>query len=559
MIKIFGIVDLNCEAAFGSVQTSASEAGPLPVWNDDHSQCIVMAGNHQAEPVLHAYETYGESAFKDLQVPFAAAIWDPLKKCLLLINDRFGLQPLFYYQRGTRLIFGSEVKAILEDPDIERKINWKAWADMAACGWINGEDTYFEDIFAMPPATLLKWEHGEVSLKSYWSYESIQIERNRSEDDFIHRGAELIEQAILKHTQNLEEASCLLSGGRDSRCIAATLAQHKSIRLSTYTTLMDRSVVFEKTIAEEVAHQIGCKHTFIDLPENLFEKHCLRWLELSECMTDEGLWLMPLVESWGTDPFCFDGVGADTIMSTRFPYVLESMEDCPKDKEALRLFCLSRLKYFKQIDFLEDVFEPDTLALMKPYLARMLEDEISKPFYNTKNPYLHNSKLYYLNNRVRRELVFASKNLLELKAKVILPFFDHELVDFALSIPPSIRNGQVLYDKILKKLHPQLMQIPTSHTQGIRRSKYNFPNEMSRSEPSTYETSETVQYLIETLKRYETPGILKNPASLERSFGELTVKYRKKFAVKKYLLFSLQFAFWYHEFFSHKPSLILKA
>src|SRR5947209_10916464 len=163
-------------------------SGQQPIFNEDKSILIVFNGeiynyhelqkelqahghhfrtNSDTEAIVHAYEEYGDDCVKHLHGMFAFAIWDRERQRLLVARDRFGKKPLNYYWDGQRLIFGSEIKSLLE-AGIAREINSLALDEYLTYLYVPAPNTLFKGVFKLPAAHILVYEKGSISTKRYW-------------------------------------------------------------------------------------------------------------------------------------------------------------------------------------------------------------------------------------------------------------------------------------------------------------------------------------------------------------------------------------------------------
>jgi asparagine synthase (glutamine-hydrolysing) len=157
--------------------------GHQPIFNEDRSCVIVYNGeiyNHRevraelerrghryrtesdTETILHAYEEYGDACVEHLRGMFGIAIWDTKRRRLFLARDRFGKKPLYYTIPGgshPRLVFGSELKAILVVPGVERRVDPQAVADYAAWGYVPDPLSIYQGIAKLPPAHTCRQNH----------------------------------------------------------------------------------------------------------------------------------------------------------------------------------------------------------------------------------------------------------------------------------------------------------------------------------------------------------------------------------------------------------------
>ena len=166
-----------------------SENGSQPMFNEDNTVCLVFNGeiyNFQelrpllearghrfrshtdSEVILHGYEEYGIDVVNHLRGMFGFALYDTARKRLLLARDRIGIKPLYYTEQNGRLVFGSEIKSILQDPGVERRVNHQALYDYLGFEFVPSPETMFAGISKLPAGHLLVWENGRAEVTRYW-------------------------------------------------------------------------------------------------------------------------------------------------------------------------------------------------------------------------------------------------------------------------------------------------------------------------------------------------------------------------------------------------------
>ena len=137
----------------------------------------LIARGHQfktrsdTETIVHAYEEYGVNCMKDFRGMFAFAIWDRKQKRLLLVRDRVGIKPVYYYQGKDFFIFASEIKSILQHPRVPREVDREALDMYLALRYIPGPRTIFKNIFKLQPGHWMTVKDGRVNIGKYWDLE----------------------------------------------------------------------------------------------------------------------------------------------------------------------------------------------------------------------------------------------------------------------------------------------------------------------------------------------------------------------------------------------------
>ena len=164
-------------------------AGHQPLANEDESIRIVFNGEiykhaevrpqlesaghryrtrSDTETIVHAYEEWGDAGVHRLRGMFAFAIWDARRRRLLLARDRLGVKPLYWAMAGDRLLFGSEIKAILESGLVPAAANEDALPELLGTRYLSGTETLFKGIHRLQPGHLLVFENAAISIRPYW-------------------------------------------------------------------------------------------------------------------------------------------------------------------------------------------------------------------------------------------------------------------------------------------------------------------------------------------------------------------------------------------------------
>jgi asparagine synthase (glutamine-hydrolysing) len=195
----------------------------------------------QTDPklALAAYQKWGADGVRHLLGDFALAIWDGKARRLLCARDPLGVKPLYYYFDGGRLLFASEVSAILEVPGVPRRVNEAMIAEYLLMDFQDREGTPFEGIRQVPPAHVLCLEDGRLSLRRYWDVDPALYTRYVRDEDYLERFSELFREAVRCRLPD-HGAGVLLSGGIDSTGVAAVAqtirrVEPQASRLEAYT------------------------------------------------------------------------------------------------------------------------------------------------------------------------------------------------------------------------------------------------------------------------------------------------------------------------------------
>lgn len=266
-----------------------SPAGRQPMSNEDESLWLVFNGEvydfaetrekliakghtlksrADTETVLHLYEDEGVSCLKHLNGMFAFALWDARHQRLWLARDRLGKKPLVYYWDGKRLIFASEIKAILRDPDVPREIDFEALDLYLTLNYIPATWTIFKNIRKLSPGHSLVLEKGELSIQPFWDVPANGAEHeipppsdSMPWDQCKDRLRQLLEASVARRLIADVPLGAFLSGGLDSSIIVALMARQSGRPVKTFSIGYKDLPFFDETrYAREVARFNRTEH-----------------------------------------------------------------------------------------------------------------------------------------------------------------------------------------------------------------------------------------------------------------------------------------------------------
>ncbi len=217
-----------------------------------------FSSNTDTETIVHGYEEWGESIVQRLNGMFAFAIWDTTKKKLFIARDRLGVKPLYYFWNGEKIIFASEIKAILADQSIPRKLNQNTVKHYLNLRYIPGNETLFEAIKILPPGHTLTLQGKNLQQKQYWDLPAQQNESIGTALEIRERLQESVRRRLIADVP----VGVYLSGGIDSAAITALAAKiKKEEALKTFSVGFDHSnEVDELAKAAIIAKHCNTEH-----------------------------------------------------------------------------------------------------------------------------------------------------------------------------------------------------------------------------------------------------------------------------------------------------------
>ena len=265
--------------------------GKQPMHNADRTKWIVFNGeiynyrelradlekrghsfytNSDTEAIVHLYDEYGADGLQHLRGMFAIAIWDKSDRSLFLARDRVGKKPILYsHQPNGDLIFGSEFQAILKHPSVTREVDYGAIDSYLSYLCVPAPETAFKQIRKLEPGHWLKWKDGNVETRRYWLPDfskKIKI----SEDEAIQETTRILRESTKLRMISEVPLGAFLSGGVDSSIVVALMAQESAAPVKTFSIGFEEQDFSELKYARRVAEHVGAEYSeFIVRPDAL--------------------------------------------------------------------------------------------------------------------------------------------------------------------------------------------------------------------------------------------------------------------------------------------------
>lgn len=274
------------EVALGHRRLSIIDlaTGGQPMSNEDDSLWITYNGeifNHSdvrpgleaaghrykshcdTETIIHAYEQWGDQSVTRYRGMFAYAIWDQNKRRLFCARDRLGIKPFYYYWDGRLFAFASEIKALLEHPNISAQFNEALLPEYLAFGYVSGKETLFTGIRKLMPGHTLTVTCGDTSkleIKQYWEAPCPTEFDERPDSEWISECRSRLEEVVRMRLMSDVPLGMFLSGGIDSSAIAAIIKRQAEGPVKTFSVGYSESRFSELSEARQVADLIGTDH-----------------------------------------------------------------------------------------------------------------------------------------------------------------------------------------------------------------------------------------------------------------------------------------------------------
>ena len=252
------------------------EGGRQPILNEDESKALVFNGEiynywdirqklieagHKfrteadSEVILHGYEEYGPKILDRVRGMFAFAIWDREKGELFGARDFFGIKPLYYAEMGGVFMFGSEIKSFLHHPAFKKELNRRALENYLSFQYSPGPETFFENVYKLPPAHYFTYRDGKMETVRYWLPE-FHAEEDKSLDYWVDEIEKVFDDSVRAHKVSDVEVGSFLSSGVDSSYVACSANVDK-----TFTVGFDNGEKYNETsYAKELSELIPVKN-----------------------------------------------------------------------------------------------------------------------------------------------------------------------------------------------------------------------------------------------------------------------------------------------------------
>ena len=491
------------------------DTGHQPISNEDGTKWIVFNGEiynfrelrselekkghkfatkSDTEVIIHAYEEYGPNCPTKLNGMFAFAIWDEVQNTLFLARDRIGIKPLYYMLQGDRLVFGSEIKSILQAKGVPREVDLKALSTYLTFEYIPAPLTIFRGMKKLPPAHTLILKDGKVSLHKYWDL-SFRLD-GEDEKYLCEKLRETLTDSVRLRLVSDVPLGAFLSGGIDSSTVVALMSQLMDQPVKTFSIGFEDATYNELDYARIVAKRFNTDHHEFIIKPNAIELVEKLIKHLDEPFGDFSIFPTYLVSRMARDyvTVALSGDGGDELFGGYETYVADKVDRFYYSRipRALRRGIISPLlraipptakkkgvinmtKRFVQGTQLEDrLHHARWMVFFTPEeRSSVFSDDVREEL---KNDNIYDFIFHYFDeaqtdDRLNQQIYVDVKTYLvddilvkvdrmsmatSLEARV--PFLDHRVAELSFSIPGKLKLKGLQKSKyILKKAMEDLL------------------------------------------------------------------------------------------------------
>jgi asparagine synthase (glutamine-hydrolysing) len=567
------------------------EGGSQPIGNEDGLVQIVFNGEvynfielradlekrghkfvtkSDTEVIVHAYEEWGMDCVQKFIGMFAFAIWDSKRQQLFVARDHLGVKPLYYVLVGRKLLFASEVKALLQESSCPREVDLKSLAQLCSFRYVPSPATLFKNVNKLPPGYTLTASARGIEVKRYWNW--VPGERSRkSFRETVEEYRSLLDESIRLQLRSDVPLGVFLSSGIDSASILAIMRQYVSGDIQAVTIgFEDGEKTDEVKDAARIAAQFGAEHSYNIVKADEYAEYYNRYIwDLEEPVGNETAAAFYFVSALGHGRFkvALTGQGADEPWAGYPRHIGAKISE---HYSKLPAWCsqkfipalANRFSSNEQIQRAAwSLGEKDMLTrLMKIYsfFSGDMQDALYKDWFKKAIDYKpfgeHEAlrlvqkdvegcdpltQILYID--VRGDLpddllMVADKTSMANSLELRVPFLDHRLVMYVESLPNHFKmrglKAKHLHKVALEKWLPKEM---------IYRKKKGFANPMR-------------EWMRTRMRSYITDHLLASDAAVQKYFNQeyirsiLDLHYAQKGDYMRQIELLLSFELWHHAF-----------
>jgi asparagine synthase (glutamine-hydrolysing) len=462
--------------------------------------------NTDTEVIVHLYEEYKEDFINYINGMFGIAIWDNKSNKMILARDRLGVKPIYYCFKNNTVLFGSEIKSLLNSGFIKAEVNSRVIGSYLTYRFIPGEQTMFKNIYKLMPGHMITYDGNKFTNSSYWDINVDEYNKKRLDENHVENIKNIFSESIKARTENESSIGVLLSGGLDSTIVLSEASKFcKDIK--TYSVHFEKpdlninkveynEIDYARRVAnnyqtEHYEYKIGSREVIDDI-----EKIVTYMDEPISDPTSIPLFYVSRLAKKNSR-VVLSGEGADEIFGGysiyREPRSINRYLKIPKiarNQIIERLYKHLPLKYGK--DFIrranksiEERYKGVGLTFRNHEITSILDSSMSEciddcsieeyveSIYKKCSGFSDEDKMMYFDQKIwlpEDVLVKTDKMSMAHSVELRVPFLDHKLVEYLSAIPFTLKNKNNIEKYILKEAFKE--GIPSF---VVNRKKAGFP------------------------------------------------------------------------------------
>ena len=455
------------------------EGGHQPIYNETKDMVITFNGeiyNHQeireeliakghvmgsgadTEVLIHGYEEWGEEILQKLRGMFAFVIWDKKNETLFGARDFFGIKPFYYTLANGNFIYGSEIKSILEHPDVKKEVNPVALENYLTFQYSVLEETFFKGIFKLMPAHCFTFKDGKLDIKRYWE-PVFEPDHSKSMDQWVDEIDAAMQDSIQAHKIADVEVGSFLSSGVDSSYVAACFKGDKTFTVGfdyqNYNEIDYAKALSEKIKIDNYSHLISEQEYWDSIGKVQYH--------MDEPLADPSAIALYFVTRTAAQHVktCMSGEGADEFFGGyniyREPHDLLPLTRLPRPVRKGLGAMAQKLPKMKgknylirgskdlQERFIGNAFmlnEQERERILKHPTGKFHHTQLTKPFYDKVAHLDDVTKMQYIDIHfwlIGDILLKADKMSMAHSLEVRVPFLDRVVFDVARKVPTEYK------------------------------------------------------------------------------------------------------------------------
>ncbi len=488
----------------------------------------IFSNNADTEVLLHGYEEYGAEMVKMLRGMFAFVIWDLKTKTMFGARDYFGIKPFYYTLLNNNIVYGSEIKSIIEHPEYQKEVNPEALENYLTFQYSVLPETFFKGIYKLMPSHCFTFKDGKMEISRYYDPEFIPDE-NYEKDDLVNRIDEVVQDSVKAHMIADVEVGSFLSSGVDSSYVAASFHGDK-----TFTVGFDyekyNEIDYAKALSKKIEIDNYSKLITTDEYWNILPK--IQY-HMDEPLADPSAIALYFVSNTAAQhvKVALSGEGADEFFGGyniyHEPFSLEGYQKLPKVLRKGLAACVKALPFrFKGKNFIirgskdvEERFvgnafmfnEAEREKILKAPTGHYDHQELTKPYYDKVQHLDDVTKMQYIDVNfwlIGDILLKADKMSMANSLEVRVPFLDRKVFELARTIPTKYKvtdsNTKVAMREAAHRYLPDMVAekkklgFPVPIRIWLKEDRYyNIVKEAFTSEAAAkfFKTEEIVKFL----------------------------------------------------------------
>ena len=438
------------------------------------------------EVLMAAFKQWGIESVKKLKGMFAFAIWDKREEALYLIRDRMGVKPLYYIYKNEILAFASEKRSLLHSGLTEKKLNQQSIVDYLSYQSSGYPDTMIQGIQQLKAGTWMKIDRHQKVNHCYWKLSDIQPNNDINREQAQEKLFDLLNRSISSRMMTDVPLGAFLSGGIDSSSVVALMQLQRQDSINTFNLSFTEKEYDESPFAETIAKRFDTHHRKHVLPSEEYVAQITAALDAMDSPTMDGVntYVLSTAIRQSGIKVAMTGIGGDELFAG-YPGFLQYKNLMASKKglvisqwgrKAMSLFL--RAKRDNRSHRMAEVLSVDQLSIdqLYPSLRKVLSDNHIQQYTNLDTcrkglqkmlkedlgntngmgEFSTYSMAEYLGYTQKTLLKDADQMSMAVGLEIREPFFDHELVEFVLSLPDEIKYPQYPKQLLVEALDPLL-------------------------------------------------------------------------------------------------------